>query len=156
MPVLGQTNSALQVIGSAVTPVVMVSANAILISGVNSRYIAIADRVRSLTREHREASTSAERRAIIRRQLKGFQRRVRLVSWSMRALYMATACFVTMALLISATLWRRILADTTLPLFIAGILLVIFALICELIELQVSNSTLAIEIQDLEAGNEPR
>lgn len=138
----------LQVVASAVTPVVMVSATAILISGVNSRYIAIADRIRSLMTEFRAAGTSSQRRASISRQMVGFKRRVRLVSWSIRGLYMASGCFVMMALLISATLWRRMVAEATLPLFILGIVMLIFAIICELIELKVSNDTLSVELSD--------
>jgi len=45
---LVQNGDPLQVLAAAVTPVVMVSATAILISGVNSRYISISDRMRSL------------------------------------------------------------------------------------------------------------
>jgi hypothetical protein len=47
----------LQVVASAVTPVVLVSATAILIGGVNARHVAIADRIRSLTAEFRNAAT---------------------------------------------------------------------------------------------------
>lgn len=140
----------LQVVASAVTPVVLVSATAILISGVNSRHIAIADRIRSLTAEYRTAATSQSRRAGINRQLPAFQLRIRLASWAIRGLYLASACFVTMALLISATLWRRMLAVATLPLFVTGILLLLLSIVCELCELQKANSTLFDEIADLE------
>jgi hypothetical protein len=145
-----QIDNPLQVVASAVTPVVLVSATAILISGMNSRYIAIADRVRSLTAEYRNTDTSGERRAGIDRQLPSFQLRVRLVSWAIRALNLATGCFLCMALIISATLWRQMLAIATLPLFVAGILLVIFSLVCELVELKEANRTLFAEISDLE------
>ena len=136
----------LQVVASAVTPVVMVSATAILISGVNSRYMAIADRIRSLMAEFRAIGTSDQRRASISRQMIGFRRRVRLVSWSIRGLYAAAGCFVTMALVISMTLWRRTVAVATVPMFVLGIVMVMFAIICELIELQVSNETLSVEL----------
>jgi hypothetical protein len=43
----------LNVVATAVTPVVMVSAIAVLISSVNGRYVSVADRVRSLAREYR-------------------------------------------------------------------------------------------------------
>jgi len=145
-----QIDNPLQVIASAVTPVVLVSATAILISGMNSRYIAIADRVRTLTAEFRNNATSQGRRASIGRQLPTFQLRVKLVSWAIRGLYVATGCFICMALIISATLWRQMLAVATLPLFIAGILLVIFSIVCELMELREANRTLFAEISDLE------
>jgi hypothetical protein len=145
-----QIDDPLQLVATAVTPVVLVSATAILISGVNSRYIAIADRIRSLTAEYRNPSTADVRRASIDRQLPKFQIRVRLVSWAIRGLNLAAVCFVAMALIISATLWRKMLAVATVPLFITGILLLMFAIVCELLELQVANRTLAAEIADIE------
>jgi hypothetical protein len=84
MLMLVQNGDPLQVLAAAVTPVVMVSATAILISGVNSRYM------RSLAHEYRETNVSAERRAVIRSQMIVFRRRVALVSWTVRALYAAT------------------------------------------------------------------
>jgi hypothetical protein len=143
-------DDALQIVASAVTPVVLVSATAILISGVNARHIAIADRIRSLTAEHRNAATNPARRKGIERQLPAFEVRVKLASWSIRGLYLASACFVTMALIISATLWREMIAAATLPLFICGIVLVLFSIVCELLELQKANRTLFDEIADLE------
>jgi len=145
-----QTDDSLQVLASAVTPVVLVSATAILISGINSRYIAIADRIRTLTAEYRNSGTNAARRASIAKQLPGFQCRVKLVSSSMLGLYFATGCFVAMALIISATVWRKMLVSATLPLFIMGIVMLIFSIVCELLELRVANSTLFAEISDLE------
>ena len=58
-----------------------------------------------------------------------------------------------MALIISATLWRKMLAVATVPLFVAGILLIIFSIVCELLELHESNRTLFMEIADLEEHN---
>jgi hypothetical protein len=63
-----------------------------------------------------------------------------------------------MALLISATLWREILAVATVPLFIAGILLLLVSIVCELWELQKANRTLFDEISDLDGtatGTDP-
>jgi len=145
----------LQVIASAVTPVVLVSATAILISGVNARHIAIADRIRALTAEHRNAATTPARRAGIDRQLPAFQLRVKLASWSIRGLYLASACFVTMALIISATLWRNMIAKATLPLFVAGILLLLISIVCELWEIQKANHTLFDEIANLDRTTKP-
>jgi hypothetical protein len=150
-----QIDDPLQVVASAITPVVLVSATAILISGVNARHIAIADRIRSLTAEYRNSATNPARRASIDRQLPAFRLRVRLASWSIRGLYLASACFVTMALIISAALWRRMVAAATLPLFIAGIVLILISIVCELWELQKANRTLFDEIADLEQTTKP-
>jgi len=140
----------LQIVASAVTPVVLVSATAILIGGVNARHIAIADRIRNLTAEYRNTATTPTRRASIERQLPIFRRRIQLASWAIRGLYFASACFVTMALIISATLWRQMLAIATVPLFVLGIVLLLFSIVCELWELQEADRTLYDEIADLE------
>jgi hypothetical protein len=145
-----QIDDPLQIVASAVTPVVLVSATAILIGGVNSRHIAIADRIRLLTAEHRNPATLPARRSVIARQLPVFKLRIALASWSIRGLYFASVCFVTMALIISATLWRKMLAVATVPLFVFGIILVLLSIVCELWELQEANRTLFDEISDLD------
>jgi hypothetical protein len=149
MLTLIQNSDPLRVLAAAVTPVVMVSAAAILISGVNSRYISISDRMRSLSHEYRDANVSAERRSVIRNQMIIFRRRVALVSWAVRTLYAATGCLVSIALLISATLWRQMLAWITLPLFLLAIFLIIIAIICQLLELRASNRTIYLETEDI-------
>jgi hypothetical protein len=145
-----QIDSSLQVVASAVTPVVLVSATAILISGVNSRHMAIADRIRALTSEYRDTATTAARLSSIAKQLLIFERRVRLVSWAIRGLFVATGCFIAMALIIGATQWRKMLAVATLPLFLTGILLIMFSIACILLELHDANRSLFEEIADLE------
>ena len=149
MLMLLQTDDPLQVLAAAVTPVVMVSATAILISGVNSRYISVSDRMRSLAHEYREMNVSAERRAVIRSQMTVFRHRVALVSWAVRTLYAANGCLVSIALLISATLWRQTLVWITLPLFLLAISLIVIAIICQLLELQASNRTIFLETKDV-------
>ena len=59
----------LKIVATAVTPVVMVSATAILIAGVNARYISVSDRVRKLAREYRAEGLSDERRSSIRMEV---------------------------------------------------------------------------------------
>lgn len=63
---------------------------------------------------------------------------------------MASACFITMALIISATLWREMIAVATVPLFVAGILLLLISIVLELWELQEANKTLFDEISALD------
>ena len=98
---IDQFGDPLKVVATAVTPVVMVSATAVLISGVNARYMSISDRVRTLAREYRDRGTTTERQANIRGQMVVFHRRIRLVSWAARVLYAAVGCFIADALLIS-------------------------------------------------------
>jgi Protein of unknown function (DUF2721) len=129
--------------------VVLVSATAILISGINSRYISISDRLRSLAHEYRDPACPPDRRAAITREIAAFRHRMHLMSWAVRALYTAVGAFIVDARLISATLWREMLVEATLPLFITGILLVLFALVCQLLELRSSDRTMAIELSDI-------
>jgi Protein of unknown function (DUF2721) len=143
------TNDAMQVLTAAVTPVVLVSATAILISGSNSRYISISDRMRALAHEYRDPNCLEQRKTTIFRQLLIFQHRIHLVSWAVRTLYMAVAAFIFDALIISATLWRHMLAAATLPLFLIGILLIMLAIVCQLLELQSSNRTVSLEMSDI-------
>src|SRR5690242_2844135 len=143
------TNDALQVLTAAVTPVVLVSATAILISGTNSRYISISDRMRALAHEYRDPNCMQQRRITISQELLIFQYRIHLVSWAVRALYMAVGAFIIDALIISATLWRHMLATATLPLFLVGIVLMMLALVCQLLELQSSNRTVSLEMSDI-------
>ncbi len=139
----------MQVLAAAVTPVVLVSASAILIGGVNARYISIADKMRSLSQEFRAPAIDPARRSCIQAQMNIFRLRIRLVAWAERVLYAAVACFIVVAMVISATAWRKTLESVTLPLFALGISLIFSAIICQLMELQLSNRTIALEIQDI-------
>jgi hypothetical protein len=139
----------LQIVATAVTPVVMVSATAILAGGVNSRYISISDRIRMLAAEFRNPHTSEQRRADISQQMSIFVRRINLVSWSIRMCYLAVACFVIMALVITATAFRQMLVAITVPIFILGIAFVIAAIVLQLLELKASNGTILLEVKDI-------
>ncbi len=139
----------LGVLAAAVTPVVLVSATAILISGVNSRYIAIADRMRALSHEFRDENCTTDRRRVISDEMVTFARRIQLVSSAVQALYASVGCFVADALIIGATSWRKMLVEATLPLFLVGILLIVGAIICQILELQASNRTIMLEVRDV-------
>ena len=149
MPLIDQFADPLKVVATAVTPVVMVSATAILISGVNARYISISDRVRALAHEYRDDAVSSERKANIHSQMTIFHYRMRLVSWASRVLYAAVGCFVAVALLISLSVSKQTLLGATLGLFLIGLILVVFAIVLQLLELQHSNKTIEIESSDV-------
>ena len=149
MPLIDQFGDPLKVVATAVTPVVMVSATAILISGVNARYISISDRVRALAREYRDQGASIERKSNIHRQMTIFHRRMHLVSWAARVLYAAVGCFVAVALLISISVSKQVLLGATLGMFLTGLILVAFAIVLQLLELQQSNRTIEIESADV-------
>jgi hypothetical protein len=141
----------LRVLAAAVTPVVLVSAVAILISGVNARYIAISDRMRGLAQEYRDKSSDPRRCAVIACEMVTFKLRVRLVSWAERTLYAAVGCFTSVALIISATFWRNALLAVSVPIFTLGIVLMMVAIVLQLLELQQSNRTLLLDTRDVVA-----
>ena len=152
MPVTNLFGDPLKVVSVAVTPVVMVSATAILISGVNSRYISISDRVRAIAREYRDRATSVERQENIRGQMIVFHRRLHLVSWASRVLYAAAGCFTAVALLISISVSQQILLGASLGAFLTGLMLVALAIVLQLLELQQSNTTIDLESADVLRG----
>lgn len=134
----------LQVITASVTPVVMISAAAVLILGINNKHQAMADRLRSLAAEHRSESTTLERRAHISGQVMLFRRRIALSSMAHRALYIAVCSFIVVMLLI---FFGK--TDGSLGLFALGIGLILVAVILELCELQLGNRTIELELTDL-------
>jgi len=146
---MDQFGDPLKVVATAVTPVVMVSATAILISGVNARYISISERVRALAREYRDPMTPDVRQRNIRRQTRVFHRRLRLVSWAARVLYAAAGSFAAVALLISLSVSRQTLLRATLALFLVGLALIVIAIVLQSLELQQSNKTIDLESADI-------
>src|SRR5579862_4482129 len=90
-------------ISAAVTPVVMISANAILISAISSKHQSMSDRLRALTAEWRNEATPVARREVIAAQVRLFNKRLVWVTWSHIVLYTATACFIAMVIVIAVS-----------------------------------------------------
>ncbi len=59
------------------------------------------------------------------------------------------ACFVLMALVITATAFRQMLIAVTVPMFIVGIAFVITAIVLQLLELRASYGTILLEVKDV-------
>ncbi len=138
----------LGVVAAAVTPVFMVSATAILIGGVSAKHQALADRLRLLMTEYRYPQTSEARKQNVLAQVKLFRRRLRYATLSHLGLYIATACFISVAMIISLSAATASALKLTLPFFISGVFLLLGAVLTEVLELLLANKTL-----DLETGN---
>jgi hypothetical protein len=138
----GQTTMA--AIAAAVTPVVMISANAILIGAISSKHQAMSDRVRSLAAEWRSPGTSATRRDSIRAQVKMFTLRIAWISRAHVLLYVATACFLAMVLGIALSL-----PLLSLPLLLGGVVLMLLAILLELLDLRKARATIELESGDI-------
>ncbi len=136
-------------ITAAVTPVVMISANAILIGTISSKHQSMSERVRSLTAEWRVHSTPATRRETIAEQLRLFDERLRWITWSHIVLYAATACFIAMVMVIAASPALQALSGSSLGFLIAGVTLMFVGIVLELLELAKARTTVHLELKDI-------
>jgi hypothetical protein len=140
----------LQAITSAVAPVVMVSAAGLIVMGVQTKNLHLADRIRSLTAEFRalERNPGSPRREHLRRQLHHFARRIRLSQRALEFLYISIVCFVTTSLVLASSAWvggRQLLLLVAL-LFVTGVAFFLIALLVEFMEMRLALSTISIEI----------
>jgi hypothetical protein len=136
-------------ISAAVTPVVMISANAILISAISSKHQSMSDRLRALTAEWRSADTPENRRKVIAHQLRLFDQRLRWVTWSHIVLYTATACFIVMVMVIAASPALEALSGASLGFLIAGVTLMFAGILLELFDLAKARTTVGLELEDV-------
>jgi hypothetical protein len=146
---LSASSELLQVIAAAVTPVVMISAAALLITGVNQKHTALGDRLRVLVAEFRAAGTTPERRENLRAQIRLFARRLAFVATAHLWLYASVACFVAMVLVITVGSRSLVGERVTLTFFVIGIALMMGALLAELTELRLAGRTLELELRDV-------
>ena len=140
----GDAQTTMAAIAAAVTPVVMISANAILIGSISSKHQAMADRLRILTAEWRSPGTTAARRDSIRAQVEMFTLRIAWISRAHFLLYVATACFLAMVLGIALSIQML-----SLPLLLAGVILMLMAIVLELLDLRKARATIKLESGDI-------
>ncbi|MGA2716089.1 MAG: DUF2721 domain-containing protein [Bryobacteraceae bacterium] len=136
-------------IAAAVTPVVMISANAILIGTIGSKHQAMSDRLRLLTAEWRSSGTSAARRDAILAQVKLFTDRIAWISRAHYLLYVATVCFIAMVMVIALTPVIQTWAEFSVPLLLGGVSLMLVAIVLELLDLRRARATIAMETRDV-------
>jgi hypothetical protein len=142
----------LESITSAVAPVVMVSAAGLLLLGIQTKNLHLADRLRGLTAEYRTLAGDArgqERRRQIRDQLPLFTRRIRLTQRSLELLYVAMVCFVMTSLVLASGSW---LGGAVVPvlaalLFLGGVSVLLVALLVEFLEMRAGLLTIGVEIE---------
>jgi len=95
-------------ITSAVAPIVMVSAAGLLFMGVQTKNLHLSDRIRTLMAEYRALTpkpADEARRQQILQQVVLFNRRIRLSQRSLELLYIAIVCFVLTSLFLAAAPW---------------------------------------------------
>src|SRR5579871_4380496 len=90
----------LQLINAAVTPVVLISACAALILGVNNKHTSIADRLRMFAADLRTPDCPQSRKDQIAAQAAIFFRRYRLTWAALGSLYASVVAYILMILVI--------------------------------------------------------
>ncbi len=143
----------LQLISAAVTPVVMISACATLILGINTKHSGAADRVRELAARYRsESDASEERKENFREQIQIFYRRFLISRTALWMLYIAVAVFIACVLfilLVQKHFLSSHRAGGALWLFMAGVALMFGAVCLEFQEIHLSRRSLFLEVRDL-------
>ena len=143
----------LTLISAAVTPVVMISACATLILGINAKHTGAADRVRDLARRYRdEADSTEEKNAALREQIQIFYRRFLISRTALWLLYIAVAVFIVCILsivLIQKHFLNSNRAGGALWLFIGGVALMLSAVCLEFQEIHLSRRSLFLEVREL-------
>jgi hypothetical protein len=134
---------------AAVAPVVMISANAILISAISAKHQAMSDRMRMLTAEWRSVEAGSARRAAILAQIALFRRRIRWIGRSHFLLYSATVCFLLMVLVIALTPVVQTWSVISVPLLVSGVSIMVAAIVLELLDLRKAQATLELDSGDL-------
>jgi hypothetical protein len=135
----------LPIITSAVTPAVMISASAILVSGVSAKHSAMSDRLRDLAAEYRSEETTPARRANIEKQCEFFAKRLDLVANSHMLLYGATSTFCVMVLVISLSVFYPRWDIALFPLFLVGVIMLLASSVFEILEVHLGNRILLLD-----------
>jgi hypothetical protein len=143
------TAGTMAAIAAAVTPVVMISANAILIGAISSKHDTMSGRLRTLAAEWRSPDTNPARLDSIRAQVQLLSLRLLWVSRSHFLLYVATVCFVAMVMVIALTPVVRTWANLSVVLLVAGVSLMLVAIVFELLDLRRARATIEIETRDV-------
>jgi len=143
------SSAALPIIAAAVSPAILVTAAALIGSGIAQKHAAMGDRIRALSAELRAADLQPSHRDYIQRELPLFAVRVRRVGIAHRMMYLAMACFIAMILLLAVQ--QRSPAHGGLPLLVAftvGLAIMLTGVVVELSELRLATRTLNIEIDE--------
>ena len=147
----------LTLISAAVTPVVMISACATLIIGINAKHSGAADRVRELARRYRDEAEETkdgteERKANLREQIQIFYQRFLISRAALWLLYIAVAVFIICILsivLIQKHFLNSRHAGGALWLFIGGVALMLAAVCLEFREIYLSRRSLFLEVSEM-------
>ncbi|RKH33228.1 DUF2721 domain-containing protein [Corallococcus llansteffanensis] len=141
--------SSIQLIGTAVTPAVMVSGCGILATGLDNQISRITSRLRDMVREWRTLPEGHPRRTLLRDEVAIMDRRHAILAKAIGFTYAALLSFVATSLLY--LLRRSVPVPEALPVasFSLGVLLLGTMAVFALASLRLSRRAIALEREDL-------
>jgi hypothetical protein len=145
----GMDLSSIRLIGTAVTPAVMVSACGIVATGLDNQIARMSSRVRDMTREWRLLPEGHSRRAILRMEVSILDRRHAILARAIGVTYAALLSFVVTSLLYLTK--RHMEIPETLPVvsFSLGVVLLGGTALLALASLRLGRRAIALELQEL-------
>ncbi|BDG06191.1 DUF2721 domain-containing protein [Anaeromyxobacter oryzae] len=158
--------NALQQIGAAVTPAVMVSACGLVALGLDNQTARMAMRLRELAREWRELPAASPRRATVRRQIAVLDRRHGLYSRALLLNYGALFAFVVTSLLWLGQAYWAVPSEIPLATFGLGVAMLAAMSVLVIASVTLARNTIQSEAAEILAdatgrppaetpGNEP-
>ena len=151
---LAQTPSLSSLIGIAVTPVTLITATAILLSGFSSKYSSISDQMRHMTAEYRKTETTTTRRISLKRQLGLLHRRISAMWAASTMLSLALLSFLGTVLAVFFAQREARIGPFGIATLLIGLSLVSLAVGLELYEIGLARLTTAGEIADIFTSDE--
>lgn len=141
--------SSIQLIGTAVTPAVMVSGCGILATGLDNQISRITSRLRDMVREWRTLPEGHPRRTLLRDEVAIMDRRHAILAKAIGFTYAALLAFVATSLLY--LLRRSVPVPEALPVasFSLGVLLLGTTAVFALASLRLSRRAIAMERAEL-------
>lgn len=142
--------SSIRLIGTAVTPAVMVSGCGILATGLDNQIARMTTRMRDMMREWRTLPDGHPRRPVLREEVAILDRRHALLARAIGLTYAALLSFVITSLLYLAK--RHVDIPEALPVvpFSLGVVLLGTMAVFALASLRLSRHAIALERQELE------
>lgn len=141
--------SSIRLIGTAVTPAVMVSGCGILATGLDNQIARMTTRMRDMMREWRTLPDGHPRRPILREEVAILDRRHALLARAIGFTYAALLSFVVTSLLYLAK--RHVDIPEALPVvpFSLGVVLLGIMAVFALASLRLSRHAIALERQEM-------
>lgn len=140
----------MSLISAAVAPVVLISAVAILFSGLTAKHSHLADQIRQLTTEFRHEGTCSDRRRAIKHQLRLFERRINCLWVANSCLSLAILSFVVTVLFVVASQRTAQLGLFGIAAMLTGLIFLIVALSFETFEIALGRASLVLETHDID------